>query len=611
MNRLFSIKMRASASGRHVSGAERIVPAGRIANTLSALARRALGHENGVPDFINLKAEAIPAAERIPALPVSTCKVSSPEEGWQEVERILSAAGFTRAAEIRAMFADCTGMRGAMLLDADSLERLEPDRARGVRASSMDSTHPSPADRKNHFAEALVLSSKVMFAPNIVGEICMSDDPNYVTGYVATKQFGYRRVTSLKQPGDPAGGRIFLYRGPRGEIQRTIDYLERSPVIVELPQSEVNRFEFLKRDLDAIKSQGLYRTTHSAPHAAHIDFSSNDYLGLARDPAVAEAAAEAARRYGAGSGASRLAFGTLPPHLELEAALARFKDAEDAIVFSSGFLANLGTVSALVGKGDVVFSDELNHASIIDGCRLSGAEAVVYPHLDLDTLDRLLAGHPAPRRLVVSDGVFSMDGDMLELPRFLDICRRHNAFSMVDEAHALGVIGRTGRGLSEHFGCGHPDFMMGTLSKSLGSAGGYVAGGKLAIDYLRQKARSYIFNTAPDPAAMAGAKKALEMLSADPGRTDKLRRNAEFFVRELAKCGIRVMTKSAIVPILIGDERKAVEISAALAESGFMISAIRYPTVARGSARLRAAVNALHSEADLSRAAHSIAGLLS
>jgi len=614
MDSLFSVKMRASASGRHISGAERIVPAERVAGTLSALARRALGHENGTPDFINLKAEAIPHATHIPALPVSTCEVESPEAGWREVERILSAAGFGHVPEIRAEFSDCIGMRGAMLLDADTLERLEDDSARGVRASGMDSTNPSPADRKNHFAEALVLASKVMSAPGIVGEICVSDDPAYVTGYVATKKFGYRRITKLKEPGDPSGGRIFLYRGPRDEVQKTVDYLERSPVIVDLPRSESDRFDSLRHDIDAIRRQGLYRTPRPAPRAAHcapgtplVDFSSNDYLGLARDPEVKAAAADAAQRYGAGSGASRLVSGSLPPHLELEAAIARFKDAEDAIVFSSGFLANLGTVSAVAGRGDVVFSDELNHASIIDGCRLSGAETVVYPHLDLEALDRLLADHPARRRLVVSDGVFSMDGDLLDLPRFLEICSRHNAFSMVDEAHALGVVGATGHGLSEHFGCGHPDFMMGTLSKSLGSAGGYIAGSRLAVEYLRQKARTYIFNTAPDPAAMAGAKKALELLAADHERTERLRRNTEFFVRELAGHGIKVATRSAIVPIPVGDERRAVEISAALAETGFAIPAIRYPTVARGSARLRAAVSALHSQSDLARAAQAIA----
>ena len=608
---LFVAKMRASSAGRHISGAERIVHARQVADTLAALARRALEHANGTPDALVLKATAIAAPRHIPALPVSTCDVASPEDGWREVERILLAASFAQAPAIRTLFPSCTGMRGAMLLDADTLERLEPDRERGVRATNMDASNPSSPDRKNHFAEALVLATKVMSAPNLVGEICVSDDPDYVTGYVATKAFGYRRITRLKAPGDPAGGRIFLYRGPRADVAKTIAYLEREPVIVDTaPPPSVDRFSALEKDLDAIKSRGLYRAPSVRGTSPLVDFSSNDYLGLAGHPDVREAAAEAARRYGAGSGASRLVSGTLPPHLALEAALARFKGAEAAIVFSSGYLANLGTVSALVGKGDVVFSDELNHASIIDGCRLSGARIVVYPHLDVEALDRLLAEHPAPRRLAVSDGVFSMDGDCLDLPRFLHVCRRHGAFSMVDEAHALGVVGATGHGLVERFGSERPDFMMGTLSKALGSAGGYVAGSRLAIDYLRQKARSYIFSTAPDPAAMAGALKALELLDADPGRVARLRQNTAVFVRELARHGIAAATQSAIVPILIGDERQAVAASAALARQGFAIPAIRYPTVARGRARLRAAVNARHAESDLVRAAQAVAAAL-
>ena len=211
--RLFSVRMRASQSGRHISGAERIVPPAGIAPAFAALADRALHHAKGVPDFINLKAEAVGDVLRIPALPVSTVEAATAEEGWAKVEETLLAAGFSRAREIRSLFRETYAMRGAMLLDADTLERLEPDRARGVRASGMDSDAPSPANVKNHFAEALVLASKVLSAPGIVGEICMSDDPDYETGYVATRQFGYRRITCMKKRGDEAGGRIFLYRG--------------------------------------------------------------------------------------------------------------------------------------------------------------------------------------------------------------------------------------------------------------------------------------------------------------------------------------------------------------------------------------------------------------
>ena len=202
-----------------------------------------------------------------------------------------------------------------------------------------------------------------------------------------------------------------------------------------------------------------------------------------------------------------------------------------------------------------------------------------------------------------------MDGDMLDLPRFLDVCRRHDAFSMVDEAHALGVVGATGRGLCEHFGCGHPDLMMGTLSKALGSAGGYVAGSATVVEYLRQRARPYIFSTAPDVAAVAGALAALGRLESEPGRVARLRENVRVFVAALAENGVEVSTESAIVPIPVGDEREAVRVSEKLAERGFLVPAIRYPTVARGAARLRAAVQYWHEESDLSAAARSVAHL--
>lgn len=618
VERLFSVKMRASRDGRHVSGAERIVRGPGIAPAFAALADRALHHAKGTPDFINLKAEAVGDVLRVPALPVSTVEVATAEDGWAKVEETLRAAGFSRAGEIRALFRETYSMRGAMLLDADTLERLEPDRARGVRASGMDADVPSPANVKNHFAEALVLASKVLSAPGIVGEVCMSDDPDYVTGYVATRQFGYRRITRMKERGDESGGRIFLYRGRREDVAATVRYLESRPVVVETPACAApDRFAALDRDRAAIAAAGLERTMRTVDSRdgcrvetggrTLVSFASNDYLNFASDAAIASAAAKEAARIGVGSGASRLVTGTLPPHRELERRFASFKGAEDAIAFATGYMANLGAVSALVGPGDAVFSNALNHASLIDGCRLSGAEIVVYPHLDLDGLDRALASRrTCRRRLVVSDGVFSMDGDMLDLPRFLEVCARHDAFSLVDEAHALGVVGATGRGLCEHFGCALPDLIVGTLSKALGSAGGVVAGSARIVGYLRQKSRPYIFSTAPDVAAMAAASAAISRLEADPGRVLRLRANVAAFVDALAEEGVCVRTESAIVPIHVGDERRAVEVSRRLEAMGFLVPAIRYPSVAHGAARLRAAVQHDHSAEDLRSAARAI-----
>ncbi len=599
MKKFFSVKMRASREGVHLSGAERIVPASGIETALSALARRALGHERGVPDSINLKVESQDAILRIKALPVTTETVADEIEGWAKVEELLLAAGFGRTREICGLFKETYPMRGAMLLDADTLERLEPDRERGVRATNMDGDPSSAADRKNHFAEALVLASKVLSAPGIVGEICVSDDPTYVTGYVATKT-GYHRITVLKKYGEETGGRIFLYRGPRDAVADTIRYLEKSAVIVEGPDTKVlSRHGQIAADLAAVESAGLKREMRLGSGGL-VSFAGNDYLGLAMDARVKKAAADAAMDFGAGSGASRLVTGNLAPHVRLERHLADFKGADDAIVFSTGYMANLGAITALVGKGDAILSDALNHASIIDGCRLSGASVTVYPHLDMEELDRLLGEVRGARRvLVVSDGVFSMDGDMLDLPRFLEICERHDAFSMVDEAHALGVVGKTGHGLSEHFGCGHPDIMMGTLSKALGSAGGYVAGTREMVDYLRQKSRPFIFNTAPAPSAMAAADEALSIVESEPWRVEALQANIGTFAGLMASDGGCAGGETAIFPVMIGDERKAVEASRSLERDGFLVPAIRYPTVARGEARLRVAINARHSTGQL------------
>lgn len=626
---LYSVKMRASEAGRHVSGAEKIVPAEAAPQTAAALVARALAHERGEPDFVNIKVERPGEVIRLPALPVTTNVTRTAAEGRRRAAELLAGAGIARSDEILAKFAESHGLRGAMLLDADTLERLEPDPARGVRATYMDDAESllkGTASGKNHYAEAIVLATKVQYAPGIVGEICVSDDPGYVTGYVATRAIGYQRITVIKEKGDPNGGRIFLYRGPREQVAETIRFLEHTAVLVEnvpalaAPAAE-RRFDGLAADLAAIAAAGLARScrTLDGPTGPEADLagrrvavlSSNDYLDLARDPRVTAAAADAARRWGAGSGGSRLTTGTQPPHVRLEAHLAAFKGAAAAILFGTGYMANVGTIAALVRKGDVVLSDALNHASIIDGCRLSGADVVVYRHNDMDDLARRLAFcREHRRRLVVSDAVFSMDGDILDLPRFLEVCRRHDAFSMIDEAHATGVLGATGRGLAEHWGCAHADITVGTLSKALGSEGGFVCGAAELVDYLRNTARPFIFSTAPGAAAAAAADAALAVLEAEPGRVAELRRKTAFFTAALAARGIAVKTESAIVPIPVGDARRAVAASARLLERGFLIPAIRYPTVAKGAARLRAAVMASHTEDTLARAAEAIAGAL-
>ena len=621
--------MRASQSGAHISGAERIVPSSAAPRTAAALVARALSHSKGTPDFINVKLERPSSVIRLKSLPVATHATRTPEEGMALVAELLSKDGIVRVAEIMAKFSDTYALRGAMLLDADTLERLDPDPERGVRATCMDdadSTAKGVPSAKNHFAEAIVLATKVQNAPGIVAEICVSDDPDYTTGYVATKSLGYRRITNIKERGSPLGGRIFLYRGPHRDVPETIRFLERQAVLVEdvpsiAADAAGDRFASIAEERNVRAERGLLRScrTLDAPTGprSRIDgrdvvvLSSNDYLDLASDPSVVSAAADAAKRWGAGSGGSRLTTGTQPPHVALEEHLARFKGTESALVFPTGYMANVGVISALARKGDVILSDELNHASIIDGCRLSGADVVIYAHNDMSDLERRLSScRGYGRRVVVSDAVFSMDGDILDLPRFIDVCRRYDAFSVVDEAHATGVVGATGRGLVERFGCPHPDVIVGTLSKALGSTGGFVCASRTLIEHFVNSARSFIFSTAQGAPAVAAADAALSVLEAEPERVSALRENVAFFVAELARYGIEARTDSAIVPVMIGDERRAMEAAEGLLKRGLLIPAIRYPTVPRGAARLRVAIMSSHAKSDLSRAAQSIAEAL-
>ena len=349
--------------------------------------------------------------------------------------------------------------------------------------------------------------------------------------------------------------------------------------------------ESLNLELAEIKAAGLYREAHPADPKLAV-FAANDYLGLA--PAIG------------GSTGSRLTTGTTRYHEALENLLARFEHREAALLFATGYMANVGTISALVGKEDAVFSDALNHASIIDGCRLSGAKTVVYGHLDYDELERQLAATSARRKLVVSDGVFSMDGDIAPLPAMLELCRRYDAFSFIDDAHAVGVLGKTGRGTAEHFGCARADLTVGTLSKALGSEGGFVCTSRKLADYLVNRSRAYIFSTSPAPASVGAAREALNILAAGPDLVELLRAKTRFFTAELRNRGLEAKTQTAIGPIAIGDENKAVAIAARLLERGFLIPAIRYPTVARGKARLRVAISAAHDYETLATAAEAI-----
>ena len=349
-----------------------------------------------------------------------------------------------------------------------------------------------------------------------------------------------------------------------------------------------------------------------------LSFCSNDYLGLAGDPRLAKAAAEALERYGLGSAASRLVSGNMTLHETLEARLAEFKGTEAAILFCTGYAANLGTIPALVGRGDLVVSDRLNHASIIDGCRLSGATLRVYAHCEVEGLERILKrGSRFRRRLVVTDTVFSMDGDVAPLAEIVEVAARHDAMVMVDEAHATGVLGETGRGAAEALGVSDRiDIQMGTLSKGLGALGGYVAGSARLIEFLRQRARSFIYSTAPPVAVCAAVLAALDVVEADPGRRRRcldLARHLRNLLSEsrpglLAPVGGPL---TPIIPVVVGDPQRACRIAEALFERGFLVRAIRPPTVPAGTSRLRISVTAAHTREDVQALAGALDEVLS
>ena len=329
-----------------------------------------------------------------------------------------------------------------------------------------------------------------------------------------------------------------------------------------------------------------------------VNLCSNDYLALAGDPRIRRAAAEAAEREGAGAGASRLVAGDLPIHGRLEARLAALKGAEAALLFNSGYHANAGIPPALVGRGDAIFSDELNHASIIDGCLLSRAELVRYRHRDVGELADLLARTKARRRLVVTDAVFSMDGDAAPLRELAELCDRHGAMLYVDEAHAAGVLGPTGAGLAEALGVAdRVDVHMGTLGKALGAFGAYVAGSRRLVDWLVSKARTFVFTTALPPAACGAALAALDVVRDEPERRARLGALTERMRVGLARLGFDVSDVVApIFPVVLGDEARALAAARALRERGFFVRAIRPPTVPRGTSRLRVTLTAGHTD---------------
>lgn len=374
----------------------------------------------------------------------------------------------------------------------------------------------------------------------------------------------------------------------------------------------MGKYDFIVAELESLKAQGMYniiRTIESPVGAWTVvdgkrvlNMCSNNYLGFANDPELKAAAIRAIEEYGVGPAAVRSIAGTMSLHRELERKLAEFKGCEDAVTFQSGFCANLATIPLIAGPGAVIFTDELNHASIIDGCRLTKAERVIYPHRDVDFLAKALEEKKtAPVKLIVTDGVFSMDGDLAPLPEIVELAERYEALVMVDDAHGEGVLGSHGRGIVDHFGLhGRVDIEVGTLSKAFGVMGGYVAGKREIVEYLRQRGRPFLFSSAATPADVAACIAAVDILMRSDERVKKLWENARYFKAKMVELGFDIgNSQTPITPVMLGEAQTAWDFSKMLFEEGVFAQAITYPTVPKGKARIRVMVSAIHTKEDL------------
>src|SRR2546421_6343496 len=389
--------------------------------------------------------------------------------------------------------------------------------------------------------------------------------------------------------------------------------------------TRINPLSYLTGQLDDLKAKGTYFRLRVLEDEQEpvctfdgkkvINLASNNYLGLTTHPKLREAALEATRQYGVGSGAVRTIAGTMKIHMDLEEKIARFKNVEACVVFQSGFAANAGTVSAVLGKDDFIISDQLNHASIIDGARLSRAKILVFEHKNIEQAEEKLASvkDEPGQKLLITDGVFSMDGDIGPLPALCDLAEKYGAIMMVDDAHASGVLGRNGRGTIDHFNVhGRVDIQVGTLSKAIGALGGYVCGTRDLIDFLYHRARPFLFSTSHPPSVTATCIAAFDVLEQEPERIDKLWENTRYFKKELGSLGFNIggqttpASETPITPIIVGDGARAMEFSRELFKEGVMATGIAFPTVPEGKARIRTIMSATHTRPQLDQALETL-----
>jgi 8-amino-7-oxononanoate synthase len=381
-----------------------------------------------------------------------------------------------------------------------------------------------------------------------------------------------------------------------------VDYYQNFRAQLEAKEKEQN-----KRSIKVYEPIDAVRVKRN--NQEFIMMASNNYLGLTHDLRVQQAAKYAVEQYGTGSGGARLTSGTFPLFNELELGIADFKHTEQALVFNTGYMANVGTITALMNKNSIIISDELNHASIIDGCRLSGARIERYNHKDIEHAEHILKNYKSSHKMIITDGVFSMDGDIAPLDKLYELGKEYNALLMVDDAHSTGVLGN-GRGTAHHFGLTDVDVQLGTLSKALGSVGGYVAGRKELIEYLVNYSRSFIFSTALSPADIGAALEALTIVKNEPLVVEQLNENTAYMANKLQSMGIECDDETPIFPIIVGDNERALSLAYELELRGIIITAIRPPTVPVGESRLRMTVTAAHSQEQLDYVANTLRDLL-
>jgi len=504
------------------------------------------------------------------------------------------------------------------MVEAGTGRRLEADPLRGVRVTKFgDLTESAPGTslaHKKHHHEAVLLASKVAAAPGVLAELCISDDPHYTRGYVCADGV-YTTVTNVKADGDPNGGRVILVDTTRADPTTITAWLENHPVLIGPATASgpkaTSWHDHLCGRLNAWRAAGLERrprTFCSAqdPDAITTDgpallFSSSDYLGLSTEPKVQQAMMNTVRRLGSSSGGSRLTTGTSVAHHQAEHEIAAWLRYPQAVFMASGYQANIATIQLLADPHVTVISDAENHASLIDGCRLARARTVVVPHADLDAIDTALDRVTTDRALVLTEGVYSMGGDVTAVGELVEIAHRHGALVVVDDAHGIGTVGPTGRGATEGLSASQrPDVLLGTASKALGVEGGFACVDETLATLMRNCARGYVFSSAPSPVVAAGVAAAVEYLRTDTRRVCSLQANVAQARRLLAEADLippsTAHDRGPIIRIPVGPESRAVAAQGELARRGLMVGAIRYPAVAKGDAILRICLTARHTD---------------